>query len=287
MGRKVHPVGFRLGFNRTWSSRWYADKEYAALAEEDSRIRKAVIAQFEQPQMGAPGGRGGRGGRGGGRRGSMGAGISQVDIERAGTTIKVDIHTARPGIVIGRGGAAQAQLRKDLRDLTGKIVRTNIIEIKQPETNAYLVARAVAEQLERRVSPRRAIKMATDRVVRSGAIGVKLMVGGRLGGAEMSRSEKEIRGTVPLQTLRANIDYGFTEAATTYGILGVKVWIYTGDVTPEEFYAQQQTAAREETPAPPPRRRRRRPRRISDRSGERRGRRPSTGDGQGSAPERE
>ncbi len=280
MGRKVHPVGFRLGFNRTWSSRWYADKDYAALAEEDSRIRKAVIAQFEQPQLGAPSGRGGR-------RGSMGAGISQVDIERAGTTIKVDIHTARPGIVIGRGGSAQAQLRKDLRDLTGKIVRTNIIEIKQPETNAYLVARAVAEQLERRVSPRRAIKMAADRVVRSGAIGVKLMVGGRLGGAEMSRSEKEIRGTVPLQTLRANIDYGFTEARTTYGILGVKVWIYTGDVTPEEFYAQQQTAAREETPAPPPRRRRRRPRRVSERSGERRGRRPPPRDGRSRTPESE
>ncbi len=257
MGRKVHPVGFRLGFNRTWSSRWYAGKEYAALTEEDSKIRKMVLAQFEQT----------RASRTGGRRGGMGAGISQVDIERAGTTIKVDIHTARPGIVIGRGGAAQAQLRKDLRELTGKNVRTNIIEIKQPETNAFLVARAVAEQLERRVSPRRAIKMAADRVIRSGAIGVKLMVGGRLGGAEMSRSEKEIRGTVPLQTLRANVDYGFTQAQTTYGILGVKAWIYTGDVTPEEFYARQEAAAPEETPPPPPRRRRRRPRRSADRAG--------------------
>lgn len=256
MGRKVHPVGFRLGFNRTWSSRWYAGKEYAALVEEDSRIRKMVHAQFDQSRIGATGG----------RRSSMGAGISQVDIERAGTTIKVDIHTARPGIVIGRGGAAQAQLRKDLRDLTGKNVRTNIIEIKQPETNAYLVAQAVSEQLERRVSPRRAIKMAADRVVRSGAIGVKLMVGGRLGGAEMSRSEKEIRGTVPLQTLRANIDYGFTQAVTTYGILGVKVWIYTGDVTPEEFYARQESATPDEPPSSPPRRRRRRPRRVSERS---------------------
>ena len=267
MGRKVHPVGFRLGFNRTWSSRWYAGKEYATLVEEDSRIRKMVLAQFEQPRTGATGG----------RRANMGAGISQVDIERAGTTIKVDIHTARPGIVIGRGGAAQAQLRKDLRDLTGKNVRTNIIEIRQPETNAYLVAQAVAEQLERRVSPRRAIKMAADRVVRSGAIGVKLMVGGRLGGAEMSRSEKEIRGTVPLQTLRANIDYGFTQAVTTYGILGVKVWIYTGDLTPEEFYARQQSAAPEEAPAPPPRRRRRRPRRVSERS-------PDRDRGQGGRP---
>ncbi|MDE2816407.1 MAG: 30S ribosomal protein S3 [Chloroflexota bacterium] len=275
MGRKVHPVGFRLGFNRTWSSRWYAGKEYATLVEEDSRIRKMVLAQFEQP----------RGGATGGRRSSMGAGISQVDIERAGTTIKVDIHTARPGIVIGRGGAAQAQLRKDLRELTGKNVRTNIIEIRQPETNAYLVAQAVAEQLERRVSPRRAIKMAADRVVRSGAIGVKLMVGGRLGGAEMSRSEKEIRGTVPLQTLRANIDYGFTQAVTTYGILGVKAWIYTGDLTPEEFYARQEAATPEETPAPPPRRRRRRPRRVSERSSERSGgqdaRRQSAADGDG------
>ena len=256
MGRKVHPVGFRLGFDRTWSSRWYAGKEYASLVEEDTRIRKMVLAQFDQPRAVATGG----------RRSSMGAGISQVDIERAGTTIKVDIHTARPGIVIGRGGAAQAQLRKDLRELTGKNVRTNIIEIRQPETNAFLVAQAVAEQLQRRVSPRRAIKMAADRVVRSGAIGVKLMVGGRLGGAEMSRSEKEIRGTVPLQTLRANIDYGFTQAATTYGILGVKVWIYTGDLTPEEFYARQEAATPEETPSPPPRRRRRRPRRVSDRS---------------------
>ena len=257
MGRKVHPVGFRLGFNRTWSSRWYAGKEYAALAEEDSKIREMVLAQFEQTRASRSG-----------RRGGMGAGISQVDIERAGATIKVDIHTARPGIVIGRGGAAQAQLRKDLRELTGKNVRTNIMEIKQPETNAFLVARAVAEQLERRVSPRRAIKMAADRVIRSGAIGVKLMVGGRLGGAEMSRSEKEIRGTVPLQTLRANIDYGFTQAQTTYGILGVKAWIYTGDVTPEEFYARQEAAAPEETPPPPPRRRRRRTRRAADRSGD-------------------
>ncbi len=257
MGRKVHPVGFRLGFNRTWSSRWYAGKEYAALAEEDGKIRKLVLAQFENTRTS----------RSGGRRGGMGAGISQVDIERAGTTIKVDIHTARPGIVIGRGGAAQAQLRKDLRELTGKNVRTNIMEIRQPETNAYLVARAVAEQLERRVSPRRAIKMAADRVIRAGAIGVKLMVGGRLGGAEMSRSEKEIRGTVPLQTLRANIDYGFTQALTTYGILGVKAWIYTGDVTPEEFYARQEAAAPEETPPPPPRRRRRRTRRAADRAG--------------------
>ncbi|MCY4438187.1 MAG: 30S ribosomal protein S3 [Chloroflexi bacterium] len=261
MGRKVHPVGFRLGFNRTWSSRWYAGKEYASLVEEDTRIRKMVLAQFDQPRAVATSG----------RRSSMGAGISQVDIERAGTTIKVDIHTARPGIVIGRGGAAQAQLRKDLRELTGKNVRTNIIEIRQPETNAFLVAQAVAEQLQRRVSPRRAIKMAADRVVRSGAIGVKLMVGGRLGGAEMSRSEKEIRGTVPLQTLRANIDYGFTQAATTYGILGVKVWIYTGDLTPEEFYARQEAATPEETPSPPPRRRRRRPRRVSDRSSDRGG----------------
>jgi small subunit ribosomal protein S3 len=258
VGRKVHPIGFRLGFNRTWSSRWYAGKEYATLVEEDSKIRKMVLAQFEQPRSGPTFG----------RRSNMGAGISRVDIERAGTTIKVDIHTARPGIVIGRGGAAQAQLRKDLRELTGKNVRTNIIEIKQPETNAYLVAQAVAEQLERRVSPRRAIKMAADRVVRSGAIGVKLMVGGRLGGAEMSRSEKEIRGTVPLQTLRANIDYGFTQATTTYGILGVKVWIYTGEVTPEEFYARQETATAEDTPAPPPRRRRRRTRRVSERAAE-------------------
>ena len=258
MGRKVHPIGFRLGFNRTWSSRWYAGKEYSTLVEEDSKIRKAVMAQFEHHRTGSTGG----------RRSSMGAGISQVDIERAGTAIKVDIHTARPGIVIGRGGAAQAQLRKDLRELTGKNVRTNIIEIRQPETNAYLVAQSVSEQLERRVSPRRAIKMAAERVVRSGAIGVKLMVGGRLGGAEMSRSEKEIRGTVPLQTLRANIDYGFTQAVTTYGILGVKVWIYTGDVTPKEFYARQEASTPEETPSPPPRRRRRRPRPGSDRSSE-------------------
>lgn len=269
MGRKVHPVGFRLGFNRTWSSRWYAGKEYAALAEEDGKIREMVLAQFENTRTT----------RSSGRRGGMGAGISQVDIERAGTTIKVDIHTARPGIVIGRGGAAQAQLRKDLRELTGKNVRTNIMEIKQPETNAYLVARAVAEQLERRVSPRRAIKMAADRVIRAGAIGVKLMVGGRLGGAEMSRSEKEIRGTVPLQTLRANIDYGFTQALTTYGILGVKAWIYTGDVTPEEFYARQEAAAPEETPPPPPRRRRRRTRRAADRAGDERGAGRSRGGG--------
>ncbi len=258
MGRKVHPIGFRLGFNRTWSSRWYAGKEYATLVEEDSKIRKMVLAQFEHARTGPTFG----------RRSNMGAGISRVDIERAGTTIKVDIHTARPGIVIGRGGAAQAQLRKDLRDLTGKNVRTNIIEIKQPEINAFLVSQAVAEQLERRVSPRRAIKMAADRVVRSGAIGIKLMVGGRLGGAEMSRSEKEIRGTVPLQTLRANIDYGFTQAKTTYGVLGVKVWIYTGEVTPEEFYARQEAATPDDAPAPPPRRRRRRPRRVSERASE-------------------
>jgi small subunit ribosomal protein S3 len=252
VGRKVHPIGFRLGYTRLWDSRWFADKEYATLADEDARIRKFIVARFDTPQQTRPGG----------RRGSVGAGISHIEIERAGNRVWVRIQTARPGVVIGRQGGTREQLLKDLIQLTGKRVDLRINEIKEPELDAYLVARAVAEQIERRVTIRRAIKMAAERVIRAGAKGVKIVVSGRLGGAEMSRSEKEIRGTVPLQTLRADIDYGFTEANTTYGKIGVKVWIHKGEAQPLAP-GQPETPAETGAPAVPARPRRRRVRRTA------------------------
>lgn len=206
MGQKVHPVGFRLGVIRTWSGRWYAGREYTTLLHEDIRVRELIMGRLQD------------------------AGVSRVEIERSANQMTVTIHAAKPGIVIGKSGVKVEELRKNLEALTSKRVRVTIQEIRQPELDAYLVARSVADQLERRVAFRRAMKQAVDRAMRFGGKGVRVQVSGRLGGAEMSRREWERRGRVPLHTLRADIDFGQAEAHTTFGLIGVKAWIYRGDV---------------------------------------------------------
>ncbi|MCX5439041.1 MULTISPECIES: 30S ribosomal protein S3 [unclassified Streptomyces] len=206
MGQKVNPHGFRLGITTDFKSRWYADKLYKDYVKEDVAIRRMMTSGMER------------------------AGISKVEIERTRDRVRVDIHTARPGIVIGRRGAEADRIRGDLEKLTGKQVQLNILEVKNPETDAQLVAQAVAEQLSSRVSFRRAMRKSMQTSMKAGAKGIKIQCGGRLGGAEMSRSEFYREGRVPLHTLRANVDYGFFEAKTTFGRIGVKVWIYKGDV---------------------------------------------------------
>lgn len=206
MGQKVNPNGFRLGVIRPWHARWYADKGYTQLVHEDLQIRQAIAGRH------------------------INAGIAEVDIDRSSNNVTVTIHTARPGIIIGKSGQNVEQLRQLLEQRTGKKVKVNIIEVRQPDTNAVLVARNIADQLERRVSFRRAMKQAVQRAMDRGALGVKVTVAGRLGGAEMSRTETDRRGRVPLQTLRADVEYGTAEAMTTYGVIGVKVWVYRGDV---------------------------------------------------------
>ncbi|MGI5349413.1 30S ribosomal protein S3 [Streptomyces sp. CA-250714] len=206
MGQKVNPHGFRLGVTTDFKSRWYADKLYKDYVKEDVSIRRMLTQGMER------------------------AGISKVEIERTRDRVRVDVHTARPGIVIGRRGAEADRLRGNLEKLTGKQIQFNILEVKNPETDAQLVAQAVAEQLSSRVSFRRAMRKSMQTAMKAGAKGIKIQCGGRLGGAEMSRSEFYREGRVPLHTLRANVDYGFFEARTTFGRIGVKVWIYKGDV---------------------------------------------------------
>jgi small subunit ribosomal protein S3 len=218
VGRKVHPVGYRLGKFRNWDSQWYADRDYTELVLEDVRIRDFVRKWLENPPGAQPRA---------GRR-SYGAGISKIEIRRASNVVRVTIHTSRPGIVIGRGGSNRDALQRDLGKVTDRRIFVTVSEISNPELDAYLVARNVAEQIERRVSFKRAMRMSADRTMRAWAEGVKIMVSGRLGGREMSRSEFEIRGRVPLQTLRADIDYGQTVASTTYGAIGVKAWVHRG-----------------------------------------------------------
>src|SRR3989454_1549041 len=207
MGQKVNPHGFRLGITTDFKSRWYADKNYAEYVKEDVAIRKMMSKGMER------------------------AGISRVEIERTRDKVRVDIHTARPGIVIGRRGAEADKIRGNLEKLTGKQVQLNILEVKNPESDAQLVAQGVAEQLSSRVSFRRAMRKAIQSAMKNPIVkGVRVQVSGRLGGAEMSRTEFYREGRVPLHTLRANIEYGFFEARTTFGRIGVKVWIYKGDV---------------------------------------------------------
>ena len=208
MGQKVSPIGFRLGVIRDWDAKWYADKNYTDLLHEDMKIRKAIAQHLNN------------------------AGVSRVEIERAANRIRISIHTAKPGIVIGKGGSGVDELRRKLEKLTAKQVHINIIEIKVPELDATLVAENIATQLTKRIAFRRAMKQSVFRTMRAGAKGIKVMVSGRLGGAEIARTESFHEGTVPLQTLRADIDYGFVEAHTTYGRIGVKVWIYKGEVLP-------------------------------------------------------
>lgn len=210
MGQKVHPKGLRVGIIRGWESNWYADKNYADLLHEDIKIRDYIKGKLFL------------------------AGISGVEIERAANRLKVSIRTAKPGIVIGRGGAEVENLRKTLEKMTGKKASVNIIEIKKPELDAQLVAEGIAAQLVKRIAFRRAMKQAVSRTIRLGALGVKISCSGRLAGAEIARTEWYSEGKVPLHTLRADIDYGFAEANTTYGKIGVKVWIYKGEILPEK-----------------------------------------------------
>jgi len=218
VGHKTHPIGFRLGINKDWQSRWFAGRgqDYAAQVAEDMQIRGVIIKQYAE------------------------AGISRVEIERSAQDLTVNVHTARPGIVIGRGGQRVDELRKSVeRAAMGKKVRLNVLEIRHPELDAFLVARNIAEQLERRVMFRRATRQAVMRTMQAGAKGIKVQVSGRLGGAEIARREKVMDGRVPLHTLRADIDYGLAEAATTMGRIGVKVWIYRGDILAEKHRGQQ------------------------------------------------
>jgi len=208
VGQKVNPVGLRIGIIRDWESKWYAGKEYGTLLMEDVKIREYLKQKLKD------------------------SAVSHIEIERAANRVNVTIHTAKPGMVIGKGGSEVENIRQYISKLSNKKVHINISEIKNPELDAILVAESIAQQLERRVSFRRAMKQSIQRTMRSGAKGIKTAVSGRLGGAEIARSEGYSEGTVPLHTLRADIDYGTAEAHTTYGRIGVKVWIYRGEVLP-------------------------------------------------------
>ena len=208
MGQKVSPVGLRIGIIRDWESKWYADKDFGKLLIEDVKIREFLKNKLKD------------------------CAVSRIDIERAANRINVTIHTAKPGMVIGKGGSEVEVIRNELAKMTDKKVHINISEIKNAELDAILVAESIAQQLERRISFRRAMKQAIQRTLRAGAKGIKTSVSGRLGGAEIARTEGYSEGTVPLHTLRADIDYGTAEAHTTYGRIGVKVWIYRGEVLP-------------------------------------------------------
>ncbi|MDQ0352424.1 small subunit ribosomal protein S3 [Alkalibacillus filiformis] len=208
MGQKINPKGLRVGIIRDWESKWYAENDYAELLHEDIKIREYIQDRLKD------------------------SAVSKVDIERAANRVNISVHTAKPGMVIGKGGSEVENLRNQLNHLTGKRVHINIVEVKKPELDATLVAENIARQLENRVSFRRVQKQSIQRAMRSGAKGVKTQVSGRLGGADIARAEQYNEGTVPLHTLRADIDYGTAEADTTYGKLGVKVWIYRGEVLP-------------------------------------------------------
>jgi small subunit ribosomal protein S3 len=210
LGRKVHPVGFRIGTIRDWQGKWYSDRNYTEYLMDDLKLRKTILAKYAE------------------------AAISKVDIDRQANEIAVTLHTARPGIVIGRGGQRVEEMRQFLEKLVGKKIRLNIQEIRQPELDAVLVSRSIGEQLERRIAYRRAMKQAMFRTMQAGAKGIRILCSGRLAGAEIARRQLMHQGRVPLHTIRADIDYGITEARTNMGRLGIKVWIYKGDVLPEK-----------------------------------------------------
>ncbi len=210
MGQKVHPHGIRLGIVKTWDAKWYADKEFAQNLHEDIKIRKELKKQL------------------------MTSGVSRIETERSKNRLKLTIHTAKPGMVIGRGGSGIEEIKAKLKKFTDKRLDININEIRQPDLDATLVAENIASQLERRIAFRRAMKQSVGRTMRLGAKGIKIMCSGRLGGAEIARSESYREGSIPLHTLRADIDYGFAEANTTYGRIGIKVWIFKGEILPEK-----------------------------------------------------
>jgi small subunit ribosomal protein S3 len=206
VGQKVHPVGFRLGYTEDWRSRWFAKRDYAELLHEDIALRKMIKDRFHH------------------------AGVSRVEIERAANKLKIDIHTSRPGIVIGRNGSEVERLKKDIEGRTRREVYVNIQEVHRPELDAQLIAENIALQLQRRVAFRRAMRRSVESALRFGAEGIKVRCSGRLGGLEIARSEWYLQGKLPLHTLRADIDYGFAESLTTYGQIGVKVWVYRGQI---------------------------------------------------------
>lgn len=218
MGQKVHPTGFRLGVIKDWDSRWYAEKDYAKLLHEDIRIRDYIKGRL------------------------FNAGVSKIIIERTAKRARINIHAARPGIIIGKKGSEVEGLRREIQKMTEKDIFINIVEVRKPEIEAQLVAENIAGQLERRVAFRRALKRSVSSALRFGAEGIKVMVAGRLNGAEMSRREWYREGRVPLQTLRADIDYGFAEAKTTYGVIGVKVWVFKGMITGKEAAGDENQA---------------------------------------------
>jgi len=230
MGQKVNPVGLRLGINRTWDSRWYSDNEYAKLLHEDLDLRGYLGERLQQ------------------------AGLARVVIERPAKKARVTIHTARPGVVIGKKGADIEKLRSDLAKKTGGEVHLNIVEIRKPELDAKLIAENISQQLERRVAFRRAMKRAVQSAMRLGALGIRINCSGRLGGAEIARIEWYREGRVPLHTLRADIDYGRATAKTTYGTCGVKVWVFKGEIMAHDPMAQDKRAAEQAEAAPSPRR---------------------------------
>ena len=220
MGQKVNPVGFRVGVTRTWSSRWYAKKQdYAKLLHEDIKLRRLVVKQLES------------------------AGIAKVEIERAASKIKINVHTARPGLVIGKKGSGVEQLKQDFQKMCKSEVFLNIVEVKNPEANATLISESVAAQLSKRVAFRRAMKKSISAAYKHGIRGIKIRVSGRLGGAEIARSEWYAEDSIPLHTLRANVDYGTAEAKTTYGVIGVKTWVYYGEGTTLKRQAAAQAKA--------------------------------------------
>ena len=225
MGQKVNPIGLRLGINRTWDSRWYADGNYADLLHEDIRLRKYLKKRLAQ------------------------AGVSRVVIERPAKKARITIHTARPGVVIGKKGVDIEKLRVDIAAMTGGEVHLNIVEIRKPEIDAQLVAENIAQQLERRIGFRRAMKRAVQSAMRLGAQGIRINCGGRLGGAEIARTEWYREGRVPLHTLRADVDYGTTTAVTSYGTCGVKVWVFKGEIMEHDPMAQDKRAMDQQTGA--------------------------------------
>ena len=226
MGQKVNPIGLRLGINRTWDSRWYADGDYAKMLHEDLKLRDFLKSKLVQ------------------------AGVSRVVIERPAKKARVTIHTARPGVVIGKKGADIEVLRKSLSKMTGSEVHLNIIEIRKPELDAQLIAESIAQQLERRVAFRRVMKRAVQSAMRFGAQGIRINCSGRLGGAEIARMEWYREGRVPLHTLRAEVDYGIATAFTTYGTCGVKVWIFKGEIMEHDPMAQDKRMAESEAGRP-------------------------------------
>lgn len=238
MGQKIHPIGFRIGVIKDWESNWYADKPFADLLAEDFDIRQFLR---RWPNV-------------------RNAAVSHINIDRQANKVRVTLHTGKPGVIIGRGGKGVDDLKSSLERKFNRQVNVTIQEIRQPDLDAQLVAESIAQQIEKRVAPKRAIRQAIQRSMRMGARGIKVLVSGRLGGSEMARRETDKQGKIPLQTLRADVDYGFAEARTTYGHIGVKVWLYRGDILPDQRRAMKENVAPE--PFMP-----RAPRRADDRRG--------------------